>query len=172
MTGFSRATTTRRCACARITAPASRFRRRPVLTGAVGHGGLVECPAQRWKRVGAPSPTSSLAWIADYIPIKLDADRARYLEGLRRAWVGPAAARGEPGQLRIESDRRCRVPGPTAYGAKLPPRLRPWQSEDAPYRTLALRAWTGAKEACQSVTFLAQWTDRLARGKPLGPFFR
>ena len=30
-------------------------------------------------------PNISLAWIADYMPIKLDADREHYLEGFRRA---------------------------------------------------------------------------------------
>jgi hypothetical protein len=30
-------------------------------------------------------PNASLAWIANYMPIKEDADRERYLEGFRRA---------------------------------------------------------------------------------------
>jgi hypothetical protein len=50
--------------------------------GMAGHDDVASAALQELRRA---QPNISLAWIADQMPIKLDADREHYLEGFRRA---------------------------------------------------------------------------------------
>jgi len=56
-----------------------------VLTAAAGMMGDREAAAASLQETLRAQPNISIAWIADNMPIKLDTDRAHYLEGLRRA---------------------------------------------------------------------------------------
>jgi hypothetical protein len=56
-----------------------------VLTAAAGMSGDSEAAAAALGELRRAQPGISLAWIADHVPIKHDADRAHYLEGFRRA---------------------------------------------------------------------------------------
>ena len=56
-----------------------------VLTAAAGMAGQVEVAAAALQELRRAQPNISLAWIADQMPIKHDADREHYLEGFRRA---------------------------------------------------------------------------------------
>jgi len=56
-----------------------------VLTAAAGMEGQTDVAAAGLRELRRAQPNISLAWIADYMPIKLDSDRAHYLEGFRRA---------------------------------------------------------------------------------------
>jgi TolB-like protein len=56
-----------------------------VLTAAAGIAGLTDDAAAALRELRRVQPNISLAWIANQMPIKLDAEREHYLEGLRRA---------------------------------------------------------------------------------------
>ena len=56
-----------------------------VLTSAAGMFGDSDAAAAALGELRRAQPDISLAWIADHVPIKHDADRAHYLEGFRRA---------------------------------------------------------------------------------------
>jgi tetratricopeptide (TPR) repeat protein len=56
-----------------------------VLTAAAGMAGQAEVAATALRELRRAQPNISLAWIANEMPIKEDADREHYLEGLRRA---------------------------------------------------------------------------------------
>jgi TolB-like protein len=56
-----------------------------VLAAAAGMADLVEVATAALQHLRRAQPNISLAWIADQMPIKLDAEREHYLEGLRRA---------------------------------------------------------------------------------------
>ena len=56
-----------------------------VLTAAAGMAGEPQIAAAALQELRRAQPNISLAWIADHMPIKLDADREHYLEGFRRA---------------------------------------------------------------------------------------
>jgi tetratricopeptide (TPR) repeat protein len=56
-----------------------------VLTAAAGMAGHRELAVTALKELRRSQPNVSLAWIAEFMPIKLAADRERYLEGFRRA---------------------------------------------------------------------------------------
>jgi TolB-like protein/cytochrome c-type biogenesis protein CcmH/NrfG len=56
-----------------------------VLTAAAGMAGQAEIARAALQELRRSQPNISLAWIATHMPIKRDADRERYLEGLRRA---------------------------------------------------------------------------------------
>jgi TolB-like protein/cytochrome c-type biogenesis protein CcmH/NrfG len=56
-----------------------------VLTAAAGMASEPQVAAASLQELRRAQPNISLAWIADYMPIKLDADREHYLEGFRRA---------------------------------------------------------------------------------------
>ena len=56
-----------------------------VLTAAAGMAGQTEVAAAALEELRRAQPNISLAWIADQMPIKHDADREHYLEGFRRA---------------------------------------------------------------------------------------
>ena len=56
-----------------------------VLTVAAGMAGETEIAAAALQELRRVQPNISLAWIADRLPWKLDADREHYLEGFRRA---------------------------------------------------------------------------------------
>jgi len=56
-----------------------------VLTAAAGMTGDTEVAAASLQEMRRAQPNISCAWIADYMPIKLDSDREHYLEGFRRA---------------------------------------------------------------------------------------
>jgi len=56
-----------------------------VLTAAAGMAGQKEIATAALQELRRVQPNISLAWIAKYLPIKLDADREHYLEGFRRA---------------------------------------------------------------------------------------
>jgi TolB-like protein/Tfp pilus assembly protein PilF len=58
---------------------------RRVLTAAAGMAGQAEVAAAALQELRLAQPDVSLAWIADRMPIKHDADREHYLEGFRRA---------------------------------------------------------------------------------------
>jgi hypothetical protein len=47
--------------------------------------GQIEVAAAALRELRRAQPNVSLAWIASHMPIKNDADLARYLEGFRRA---------------------------------------------------------------------------------------
>ena len=50
--------------------------------GMAGHDDAAKAALQELRRV---QPNISLAWLAEQLPIKLDAERDHYLEGFRRA---------------------------------------------------------------------------------------
>ena len=56
-----------------------------VLTAAAGMAGQGDVAKSSLQELRRAQPNISLAWIASQMPIKLDADRQRYLEGFRRA---------------------------------------------------------------------------------------
>ena len=56
-----------------------------VLTAAAGMAGQTEVAKAALQELRRAQPNISLAWIADQMPIKQDADREHYLEGFRRA---------------------------------------------------------------------------------------
>ena len=56
-----------------------------VLTAAAGMAGQTEVATAALQELRRAQPNISLAWIAEQMPIKLDADREHYLEGFRRA---------------------------------------------------------------------------------------
>ncbi|MBR1130523.1 winged helix-turn-helix domain-containing tetratricopeptide repeat protein [Bradyrhizobium iriomotense] len=56
-----------------------------VLTAAAGMAGHREIAAAALRELRRAQPNISLAWITEFMPIKLAADRERYLEGFRRA---------------------------------------------------------------------------------------
>jgi tetratricopeptide (TPR) repeat protein len=56
-----------------------------VLTAAAGMAGRAEVAADALRELRRAQPNISLAWIAQQMPIKLDAEREHYLEALRRA---------------------------------------------------------------------------------------
>ena len=58
---------------------------RRVLAAAAGMAGQTEVAAAALEELRRAQPDISLAWIADRMPIKHDADREHYLEGFRRA---------------------------------------------------------------------------------------
>jgi tetratricopeptide (TPR) repeat protein len=56
-----------------------------VLTASAGMAGLGELAAAALQELRRAQPNICLAWIADQMPFKHDADREHYLEGFRRA---------------------------------------------------------------------------------------
>jgi tetratricopeptide (TPR) repeat protein len=56
-----------------------------VLTSAAGMAGELELARAGLQELRRTQPNVSLAWIAEFMPIKATADRDRYLEGFRRA---------------------------------------------------------------------------------------
>ena len=56
-----------------------------VLTAAASMLGQTEVAAEALRALRQVQPNVSLAWVATHLPIKLDADRERYLEAFRRA---------------------------------------------------------------------------------------
>jgi hypothetical protein len=56
-----------------------------VLTAAAGMDGQIEVAMAALQELRRVQPNISLAWIANQVPMKQDADRERYLEGFRRA---------------------------------------------------------------------------------------
>lgn len=56
-----------------------------VLTAAAGMAGQSEVAKASLRELRRAQPNISLAWLANQMPIKLDADREHYLEGFRRA---------------------------------------------------------------------------------------
>ena len=59
-----------------------------VLTAAAGMAGQIEVAKAALQELRRAQPNISLAWIANQVPIKHDADREHYLEGFRRAGLG------------------------------------------------------------------------------------
>jgi hypothetical protein len=59
-----------------------------VLTAAAGMAGQIEVAMAALQELRRAQPNISLAWIANQVPIKRDADREHYLEGFRRAGLG------------------------------------------------------------------------------------
>jgi tetratricopeptide (TPR) repeat protein len=59
-----------------------------VLTAAAGMAGQIEVAKAALQELRRAQPNISLAWIANQVPIKQDADREHYLEGFRRAGLG------------------------------------------------------------------------------------
>ena len=59
-----------------------------VLTAAAGMAGQNEVAMAALQELRRAQPNISLAWIANQVPIKQDADREHYLEGFRRAGLG------------------------------------------------------------------------------------
>jgi TolB-like protein len=56
-----------------------------VLTAAAGMAGQHDIARAALQQLRRAQPNISLAWVAKYMPIKLDTDREHYLEGFRRA---------------------------------------------------------------------------------------
>ncbi len=56
-----------------------------VLTAAAAMAGHLDVASAALQELRRAQPNVSLAWIANHMPIKKDADRERYLEGFRRA---------------------------------------------------------------------------------------
>jgi hypothetical protein len=56
-----------------------------VLTAAAGMAGLKDIATIELQEVLRVQPNISLSWLADNTPIKLEVDRAHYLEGFHRA---------------------------------------------------------------------------------------
>jgi TolB-like protein/cytochrome c-type biogenesis protein CcmH/NrfG len=59
-----------------------------VLVASAGMAGQAEVAAAALQELCRVQPDISLAWIAQRMPIRLDADREHYLEGFRRAGLG------------------------------------------------------------------------------------
>ena len=59
-----------------------------MLTSAAGMAGKTDIASVALQELRRAQPNISLAWIADQMPIKLEADREHYLEGFRRAGLG------------------------------------------------------------------------------------
>ena len=59
-----------------------------VLTVAASMAGQTEVAAAALRELRRTQPNISLAWIANQLPWKLEADREHYLEGFRRAGLG------------------------------------------------------------------------------------
>jgi TolB-like protein/Tfp pilus assembly protein PilF len=59
-----------------------------VLTAAAGMAGQTEVATAALQELRRAQPNISLAWIANQVPLKQDADREHYLEGFRRAGLG------------------------------------------------------------------------------------
>jgi TolB-like protein len=59
-----------------------------VLTAAAGMAGERDLAKDALQELRRAQPNISLAWIAAQMPIKLDAERAHYLDGFRRAGLG------------------------------------------------------------------------------------
>jgi TolB-like protein len=59
-----------------------------VLTAAAGMAGQIDVAMAALQELRRAQPNISLAWIANQVPIKRDADREHYLEGFRRAGLG------------------------------------------------------------------------------------
>jgi TolB-like protein len=59
-----------------------------VLTAAAGMAGERDLARDALQELRRAQPNISLAWIAEQMPIKLDAERAHYLDGFRRAGLG------------------------------------------------------------------------------------
>jgi TolB-like protein/cytochrome c-type biogenesis protein CcmH/NrfG len=59
-----------------------------VLVASAGMAGQAEVAAAALQELCRVQPDISLAWIAERMPIRLDADREHYLEGFRRAGLG------------------------------------------------------------------------------------
>ena len=72
-----------------------------VLTAAAGMAGQADVAKAALQELRRAQPNISLAWIANQMPIKQDAEREHYLEGFRRA--GPALT---PGPAPRHSPRR------------------------------------------------------------------
>ena len=83
----SAATTRRRCGWrGRRSASAADFvGAHRVLTAAAGMAGDSELAQAALRELRRAQPNISLAWIAEHMPIKHDAEREHYLEGFRRA---------------------------------------------------------------------------------------
>jgi hypothetical protein len=56
-----------------------------VLVAAAAMAGEIDVAKAALQELRRAQPGISLAWIADHMPIKLDAERAHYLEAFRRA---------------------------------------------------------------------------------------
>ena len=56
-----------------------------VLTAAAGMAGRRDVAKAALQELRCAQPNISVAWIAQQMPIKLEADREHYLEGFRRA---------------------------------------------------------------------------------------
>ena len=56
-----------------------------VLTAAAAMAGHLDVARAALQELRRAQPNVSLAWLANYMPIKKDADRERYLQGFRRA---------------------------------------------------------------------------------------
>ncbi|MCP3374322.1 hypothetical protein NLM23_35365, partial [Bradyrhizobium cajani] len=56
-----------------------------VLTAAAGMAGQADMARAALKELRRAQPNVSLAWIAEFMPMKLATDREHYLEGFRRA---------------------------------------------------------------------------------------
>ena len=56
-----------------------------MLAAAAGMAGQAEVAAAALRELRRGQPGISLAWIAEQMPIKHDADREHYMEGFRRA---------------------------------------------------------------------------------------
>ena len=56
-----------------------------VLTAAAGMAGEADAAKAALQACRRAQPNISLAWIAQHMPIKQDADQEHYLEGFRRA---------------------------------------------------------------------------------------
>jgi tetratricopeptide (TPR) repeat protein len=59
-----------------------------VLTASAGMAGAHDVAKIALQALRGAQPNISLAWIAEHMPIKLDAEREHYLEGFRRAGLG------------------------------------------------------------------------------------
>ena len=83
----SGAITTRRCAwrARRIRQRGDFVGAHRVLTAAAGMAGQTEVATAALQELRRAQPNISLAWIANQMPIKQDADREHYLEAFRRA---------------------------------------------------------------------------------------
>ena len=57
-------------------------------SAAAGMAGQIEVAMAALQELRRAQPNISLAWIANQVPIKQDADREHYLEGFRRAGLG------------------------------------------------------------------------------------
>ena len=56
-----------------------------MLTAAAGMAGLNDIATVELQELLRVQPNISLSWLADNMPIKLEVDRAHYLEGFQRA---------------------------------------------------------------------------------------